>query len=59
MTFGALATTEMVCTPAMMNQERKFFAALAATRSYRTGGPYLMLYDGAGTLLVKLIARVR
>jgi heat shock protein HslJ len=58
-TFGALATTKMACTPAIMNQEQKFFAALAAIRSYRTRGPYLMLYDAAGTVLVKLIARVR
>jgi heat shock protein HslJ len=58
-TFGALATTKMACTPALMNQEQKFFAALAATRSYRTRGPYLMLYDAAGTVRVKLIARVR
>ena len=58
-TFGALATTEMACTPALMNQEQKFFAALAATRSYRTRGPYLMLYDAAGAVRVKLIARVR
>jgi putative lipoprotein len=58
-TFGALATTEMACTPALMNQEQKFFDALAATRLYRTRGPYLMLYDDAGTVRVKLIARVR
>jgi putative lipoprotein len=58
-TFGALATTEISCTPAIMSQEQKFFAALAAIRSYRTQGPYLMLYDAAGTVRVKLIARVR
>jgi putative lipoprotein len=39
MTFHALATTETVCTPALKQQEQKFFAALAATRSYRTRGP--------------------
>jgi putative lipoprotein len=58
-TFGALATTETSCTPALMHQQQKFFDALAATRSYRTRGPYLMLYDAAGTARVKLIARVR
>jgi heat shock protein HslJ len=42
-----------------MNQEQRFFAALAAIRSYGTRGPYLTLYDAAGTVLVKLIARVR
>jgi putative lipoprotein len=58
-TFGALATPEISCTPPIMSQEQKFFAALAAIRSYRTQGPYLMLYDAAGTVRVKLIARVR
>lgn len=33
--FEPLASTQMACTPAAMDQERKFFDALAATRSFQ------------------------
>lgn len=33
--FGAMGATQMACPPAVMNQERKFLDALAATRSWR------------------------
>ena len=38
-TFGALATTKMAYSPAIMNQEQKFFAALAATPCIVPGAP--------------------
>jgi putative lipoprotein len=53
--FGPLGTTRMACAPAVMDQERKFLDALAATRSYRFEGPYLFLQDASGTALVRLI----
>ena len=34
-TFGPLASTNMACTPAAMDQEAKFFAALREVRSWR------------------------
>jgi putative lipoprotein len=34
-TLGPLATTRMACSPAVMDQERKFLAALEAARSWR------------------------
>ena len=39
MTFGTLGANAKACAPALMDQERKFFDALAATRSYRFGDP--------------------
>lgn len=53
LTFGGIGTTRMACVPALMNQEQRFLAALAATRTYRFDGPYLKLYDGGGAELVR------
>jgi putative lipoprotein len=53
--FGPLAATRIACVPAMMNQEARFFAALAGVRSTRIEGPFLLLYSADGTQLVKLI----
>jgi len=39
MTFGLLGSTRRACPPALMDQEQKFFDALAATRSYRFDEP--------------------
>lgn len=33
--FGSIASTEMACTPAAMDQEEKFFSALGEVRSWR------------------------
>lgn len=33
-TFGPIAATRMACAPASMNQETKFFAALAEARTW-------------------------
>lgn len=36
--FSPLASTEMACTPVAMDQEAKFFAALASARGWRVDG---------------------
>jgi heat shock protein HslJ len=51
--FGPLATTRKMCVPALMDQERKFLAALAATRTFRFEGAYLRFYGAAGAELVR------
>ena len=53
LTFGDIGTTRMACAPAVMQQEQKFLAALAATRSFRFVGPLLKFYDAAGAELVR------
>jgi putative lipoprotein len=55
-TFGKkLGATMMACVPALMDQERKFFDALAATRSYRFDDPghKLVFLGEDGALLVR------
>jgi heat shock protein HslJ len=51
--FGAIGTTRMACAPAVMQQERKFLGALAATRTFALTGPHLKLFDAAGVELVR------
>jgi heat shock protein HslJ len=53
--FSAFGTTRMACAPAVMQQEQKFLAALAATRAYRFEGAKLKFYDTAGTELIGFI----
>jgi putative lipoprotein len=45
----------MACVPALMDQEQKFFDALAATRSYRFDDPgnKLVFLGEDGTTLVR------
>ncbi|WP_244641977.1 YbaY family lipoprotein [Chelatococcus reniformis] len=52
--FGPLASTNMACTPAAMNQETKFFAALAGARAWRVDPKRrkLVLLDGENRPLV-------
>jgi heat shock protein HslJ len=54
-TFGKLGSTRMACVPALMDQERKFFDTLAATRTYRLDDPghKLVFLGEDGTLLVR------
>lgn len=54
-TFGDLGSTKMACVPALMAQERKFFDALAASRSYRFDDPgHKLVFLGVdGALLVR------
>lgn len=53
--FSKLGSTRMACVPALMDQERKFFDALAATRTYRLDDPgYKLVFLGEdGALLVR------
>ena len=53
--FGPIAGTRMACEPAVMAQEARFFAALAATISYDLVGDALKLVDAAGVPLVGLV----
>lgn len=56
LSFGGIGTTRMACAPALMDQEQKFLAALAATRTFRFEGPYLKFYDAGGAELVRFTA---
>jgi putative lipoprotein len=54
--FGGIGSTRMACPPARMEQEQAFFAALAATRSYRfdESGQNLLFLGEDGAVLVRL-----
>jgi putative lipoprotein len=56
LSFGPLAGTMMACAEAIMNQENKFHAALAATASFRVDAAQgkLFLLDANGAELVRL-----
>jgi putative lipoprotein len=54
LSFGPLAATQMACPPAIADQESRYFAALAAVRSARVEGAFLILRAADGTQLVKL-----
>ena len=53
--FGDIGATRMACVPALMDQEQKFFDALAATRSYRFDdrGNKLVFLGEESTILVR------
>jgi putative lipoprotein len=46
--------TRMACPPAVMDQEDRFLAALAAVRKARREGDKLMLLDGGGRVRMRL-----
>lgn len=56
LSFKPAAATRMMCPPALMDQEQKFFSALERTRSYAIDADTgkLLLHDGAGKTIVKL-----
>jgi putative lipoprotein len=56
--FGRLASTMMACTPAAMDQERKFIAALEDSRSFELipQERKLILLDADGKLAMRLAA---
>lgn len=55
--FGAIAATNMACTPAVMDQEHKFFVALGKARSFQVlpRERKLLLLDGAGNSVMRLV----
>ena len=55
LSFGPVAGTRMACEPAVMAQEARFFAALAATAGYELAGDTLKLFDAAGVPLAGLV----
>ena len=46
--------TRRACPPAVMDQEQRFVAALAAARAYRQEGDVLLLLDEGGRPLLRL-----
>lgn len=52
--FGRMASTQMACAPAAMDQERRFHEALEAVRGWRMEGTVLHLTDAAGASLLRL-----
>lgn len=52
--FDRMASTQMACAPAAMDQERRFHEALEAVRGWRMEGSVLHLTDAAGTTLLRL-----
>lgn len=51
---GAIAATRRACPPALMDQEQRFTAALAAATRYALDGPYLLLFDAGGDERLRL-----
>ena len=54
MAFGRLASTRMACAPPLLDQEQKFFIALAGVRSFNLKGQQLTLLGTAARPLVQL-----
>ena len=52
--LGPIAATRMACPPAAMDQERRFFTALAGVRRYEFDRGVLVLRDADGTVRVRL-----
>ncbi|MGH7390374.1 MAG: META domain-containing protein [Candidatus Rokuibacteriota bacterium] len=48
------ATTKMACAPSLMDQERRFLAALGAVTTYRREGDRLLLLDEGGRARLRL-----
>lgn len=52
--FQEMATTQMACVPAAMDQERRFHEALAGVRGWRMENGLLHLTDEAGATILRL-----
>jgi putative lipoprotein len=52
--FGAMASTNMACVPAAMDQEQRFHAALAAVQGYRIENGILHLTGAGGATVLRL-----
>jgi putative lipoprotein len=57
LSFGALATTRMMCPPAVMDQERRFLDALGRTERYRMTNSLLEMLAADGSPVMRLSAR--
>ncbi|MCI0548433.1 MAG: META domain-containing protein [Candidatus Rokubacteria bacterium] len=51
---GMAASTRRACPEPVMDQERRFLAALDAVRSYRREGPLLLLLDTGGRTVLRM-----
>jgi heat shock protein HslJ len=52
--LGAIAATRMACPPPIMEQEQRFFGALATVRRYEVDKGMLLLRDPDGTVRLRL-----
>lgn len=52
--FGHIASTRKACVPALLDQEQKFFIALAGARTFTLAGSSLTLLDAAGRPVAQL-----
>jgi putative lipoprotein len=52
--LGEIVMTRRACPPAVMDQEQRFVAALAAARAYRQERDVLLLLDEGGRPLLRL-----
>jgi putative lipoprotein len=52
--LGEIVMTRRACPPAVMDQEQRFVAALAAARAYRQERDVLLLLDERGRPLLRL-----
>jgi putative lipoprotein len=53
--FDTIAGTRMACEAPAMELEQRFLDALAAVRGWRREGPSLLLTDGAGATVLRLL----
>jgi heat shock protein HslJ len=53
--FGPMAGTRMACSPAVMNQENKFHAALETVRSWSIAQGKLFLRDESGNIVLRFV----
>ena len=53
--FGPTAGTRMACPPPAMEQERRFHEALEAVRGWQAEGDALLLTDGTGATVLRLL----
>jgi heat shock protein HslJ len=56
-TFGPMASTRMACSPAIMDQETRFHAALETVRSWHVARGKLFLRDQSGHVVLRFSAR--
>ena len=52
--FGMMAGTRMMCPPATMDQEQKFFKALETVKNWKIDGGILFLTNSKGTSMIRL-----